>query len=348
MRCKNAEKCISRLPNYTLSSIVIRFTIVSIVGLLVMQFIMYSSSDVKGMHQPTFIDYLLVILSFNLLSELHIISDNILEYFFPIPEKIKQRFIIQTIISLILIVIVFNITMALSPDDEDVPKSVLYMGIALGLVFVTIMSSANMLMRLMEKWVFAQQRIDEMKQEKLRMDYSVLQDQLNPHFLFNNLSVLKSLITYDKESALHFTENFTDVYRYVLQSKDKILIDFKREQEFINSYIGLHKERLGDGLEVKFSIEKDSLDKEIAPLTLQLLVENAIKHNIASKESPLTIEISTFNEYLIVKNKLQLREASYSTNTGLNNLIKRYGMITEMEIHIDKRDDEFVVKIPLL
>ena len=283
------------------------------------------------------------------MSELQIIVDNILEKILPIPEKIKKRFVTQTILSIILIIGVFNFSTAISPTHEleELTRTPYYFGLAFGLVFVTFLSTSLLLMRLMEKWIFAQQSIDEMKQEKLKMDYTALQDQLNPHFLFNNLSVLKSLIIYDKDSAVNFTENFTDVYRYVLQSKNKMLIGFKYEQEFINSYIGLHKERLGDGLEVKFLISKKSFDNEIAPLTLQLLVENAIKHNIASKENPLIIEIKAEDDYLIVTNNLQKKEESYSTHTGLNNLIKRYGMLTEKEIQIIESENEFEVKIPL-
>ena len=347
MKLQKNKGCETRLPNYTFSSVLIRFTIVSFVGIIIMQLIIHSS-DLTTLRRPNFFDYFRVILSFNLLSEMHIVLDNILEYFLPIPEKLRRRFAIQIPLNIVLIIVVFQFMNLISPHDSDAPKSVLYMGFALGLVFVTIISSGHLLMKLMEKWVFAQKRIDELKQEKLRMDYNALQDQLNPHFLFNNLSALKSLIIYDKEAALNFTENFTDVYRYVLNSKDKMLVEFRHERKFMDSYIGLHKERIGDGLNVKFSIEKEALNKEIAPLTLQLLVENAIKHNVASKESPLTIEIIAQNEFLIVENTLQLKEASYSTLTGLKNLINRYQIISETPIEVKIEKSKFIVKIPLL
>ncbi len=347
MKSRNKGACVTRLPNYAFSTIIVRFTIVSLVGVIIMQLIVHSS-DLKTLGRPNFFDYLRVILSFNLLSEMHIVLDNILEYFLPIPEKLRRRFAIQIPMNIGLIIVVFQFMNIISPHDIEAPKSVLYMGSALGLVFVTIISSGHLLMRLMEKWVYAQQRIDEMKQEKLQMDYNALQDQLNPHFLFNNLSVLKSLIIYNKNAAVNFTENFTDVYRYVLKSKDKMLVEFRHERKFMDSYIGLHKERIGEGLNVIFSIEKEVLDKEIAPLTLQLLVENAIKHNVASKESPLTIEIKTQNGFLIVENTLQLKEASYSTLTGLKNLINRYQIISEIPVEVKMENEKFIVKIPLL
>lgn len=352
-KIKRRMRFASKLPTYSPLGMLVRFAIVSVIAIIALELIVYTVRDIpklKATGGPFLSDYLLVIFTFNLLSELLIILDNVLERFLPIPEKIKERFLTQTCLSIILIIGVFNFTLAIAPkhEFEELTRTPYYMGVAIGLVFVMFLSTALLLMRLMEKWVYTRQSLDEMKQQKLKMDYTALQDQLNPHFLFNNLSVLKSLIIYDKDSAVHFTENFTDVYRYVLQSKDKMLVEFKEEQAFISSFIALHKERLGDGLKVKFSIDRNSLTAEIAPLTLQLLVENAIKHNVTSKDRPLKIEIITEDDYLYVKNVLQLKEASYSTHTGLKNLIKRYHMLTEKEIEILEEENLFIVKVPLL
>ncbi len=180
------------------------------------------------------------------------------------------------------------------------------------------------------------------------MDYNSLQDQLNPHFLFNNLSVLKSLIIYDPDVAVDFTENFTDVYRYVLQSRNKRLVKLNEELQFMKAYYALHKERLGDGLLVETSIPEGETDKEIAPLTGQLLIENAIKHNVTSKETPLKISVAIEDGYLVVSNSLNLRTASYSTKTGLGNLVRRYEMLTEKEIVVQYDDERFEVRVPLL
>lgn len=187
-----------------------------------------------------------------------------------------------------------------------------------------------------------------MKREKLEMDYNSLQDQLNPHFLFNNLSVLKSLIIYNPEVAVGFTENFTDVYRYVLQSKNKRLVKLKEEFDFMKAYYALHKERLGEGLLLEYDISQEELDKEIAPLTVQLLIENAIKHNIVCKETPLKLRVVVGNDHLIVINNLNLRTASYSTKTGLGNLVRRYEMLTDKEVVIQYNEEMFEVKVPLL
>lgn len=341
-----------RIPNYTSYSILFRVLFNSLIAVLIVQFMVYavknSTPEALTKEAPEFIDYLRVILYFNLLSEIQIVVDVILEYFFPIPKKIKIRIALQIFLGLLLIVVFVQVMTNFNHEYAEILKTAYFLGIVLGLVFVTIVSTSLLMMRFTDAWILSQKQIDVMKQERLQMDYNLLQDKLNPHFLFNNLSVLKSLIIYDQDTAVKFTEDFTDVYRYVIESKDKVLIRLVDELEFIEAYIGLHKERLNDGLIVKTSIEKDSLNKEIAPLTLQLLVENAIKHNIASKDQPLTIEVITKDNYVGVINSLNKRETSYSTHTGLKNLVQRYSMLSEQKIEVIEGESEFMVKVPLV
>lgn len=340
------------IVNYSPLSILIRLLFNSLIAILIVEFIVFvvKDSGVISLMEvgPKLIDYLRIIIYFNLLSESQLVVDYILEIFLPIPKKIRLRIFIQTLSGLALIILVFNLITTIDDTYEKVTKTAYFLGVALGLVFITLVSTALLIMRLTQKWIQSQKEIDVMKQEKLKMDYNSLQDKLNPHFLFNNLSVLKSLIIYDQNTAVKFTENFTDVYRYVLQSKDKVLVSLADEMEFIDSYISLHKERLGEGLQVKIAIDKNSLSKEIAPLTLQLLVENAIKHNVTSKDEPLRLEIIGKPDFIGVINNLQLKESSYSTHTGLNNLKQRYKMLSEFEIEVVESDNEFMVKVPLV
>ncbi|NOQ28433.1 MAG: histidine kinase [Bacteroidales bacterium] len=344
------KEFVTKLPSYSPLSMLIRFAVVSLAGILAIRFIMLVVDPLPELDEmrPRLKDYLFIIFAFNLLGEANIIFDMILEKFLPIPEKIKLRLATHSFAGITLIVAVFQLTKLLFPEYEQVGKAPFLLAVAMGLIFVNMMTTSLILIRFMDKWVYAQKRIDAMKEEKLRMDYTVLQDQINPHFLFNNLSVLKSLIIYDQETAVSFTQNFTDVYRYVLKSKDKVLVEFKDELQFIDSYIALHKERLGNGIDVQFMIDKEGIEKNIAPLSLQLLVENAIKHNIVSKENPLLLEISSDNNYVIVKNNLQLKESSYSTKTGLSNLVKRYELLESEDVIVEQGDDYFMVKVPLL
>lgn len=335
------------LPNYTLSSVFHRVGVHIIISYLFIQ-LMIAINDFVAPQPIGFLEYFKVFMYFFVLSELQILFDLFLEKFLPIPEKIRLRLMVQTLVGIALVVFMFQVAVSFSSDQPGVPKANVYLGLAIGLIFVSMFSSSLLIMRLTEKWIFSQKEMARLKQEKLKMDYNSLQDQLNPHFLFNNLSALKSLIIYDQDRAVHFTENFTDVYRYVLQSKDKMVIRIAEELEFIDAYIKLHKVRLGDGLITNIDIRSSYNDFEIAPLTLQLLIENAIKHNITSKDNPLIIHVFIKNNNLVVENNNQKKESSYSTNTGLSNLKKRYQMLTEREIIIFEDENTFRVNIPLL
>ncbi len=191
---------------------------------------------------------------------------------------------------------------------------------------------------------------ERLKRDKLEMDYFALQDQLNPHFLFNNLSTLMALIRQDTDKAEKFTADFTDVYRYVLMSSRYKVAELEQELKFIKSYVNIHLSRLGNGLKVDIDITGEITNKKIPPLSLQHLVENAIKHNVATEQKPLSIFIGTENGKLVVKNNLQLKTSTYSTNTGLGNLARRYKYFTTKdEVEVEVLENKFfVVRIPLL
>lgn len=189
---------------------------------------------------------------------------------------------------------------------------------------------------------------ERLKQEKLKTDYMALQDQINPHFLFNNLSTLIAIIRTDAKAAIRYAENFSDVYRYVLQSKDNISIKLEEELVFINAFLALHQERLGDGLKVKMDVDKHYLNHHLPPLSLQLVIENAIKHNVATQQCPLHLNIYTRDKRVVVVNSLNQKRSTYSTHTGLSNLHKRYSFLTDDQLIIEKTDESFTVELPLI
>jgi len=196
--------------------------------------------------------------------------------------------------------------------------------------------------------IAAQREVEDLRQLQMKNDYNALQDQLNPHFLFNNLSVLKSMIQYDQAAAVSFTQNFTDTYRYVLQNRDRSTVPLGEELEFIRSYADLHRERLGEGLRVEYSVDPALNNRRIPPLSLQLLVENAIKHNVVSNEQPLTLKITASDDTISVENNIQHRESSYSTSKGLKNLMARYEFLTERKVTVRDTGSVFIVELPLL
>lgn len=336
----------SQLSAYSLKSFFIRLVLVSGVGLLFFFLAIEIAGDTE-IH-VTALQYFQVALIFNIISESNVLIDHLAERFLPIPEKISLRVILHILVSLLIAVsAIFYFTMIVK-EALIFSHPIVQLMMLFGLIFIFILILVSVTLRIIEKWIFSVRQLEELKSLKLKSDYNSLQAQLNPHFLFNNLSVLKSMITYDPDAAILFTQNFTDVYRYVLQSKDKTTIKLSDELEFIDAYTVLHKERMGEAIKVIVEVDEKALKKEIPPLALQLLVENAVKHNIALKDAPLIIQINSAEETLIVRNNLNLRESGFSENTGLSNLKHRYALLTDRKMEIRPGKEVFEVEIPLL
>jgi len=337
---------ISKLPTYTLKHTAIRMLLVGFTGFLFL-FIAVSFSPKNSM-EITSINYVRVILIFIIGSEINVLIDNLAEHFLPIPEKIGLRISMRLFFSILFAwaaVIYFE---RLMDSGNLLKEPVVKIMLVLGGIFIFMLLVFSVGLRITEKWIKSVNELEELKQVKLMGDYNALQDQLNPHFLFNNLSILKSMIIYDQKAAVDFTQNFTDFYRYVLQNSGKTTVRLKDEIELLRSFIAIHKERLGENIQVKIDIGNVITEKNIPPLSLQLLVENAIKHNIAGKDNPLVVEIFSDENSITVKNNLQPKESSYSTRNGLKNLVQRYKILSEKEIIITQNNSTFAVQLPLL
>jgi hypothetical protein len=188
---------------------------------------------------------------------------------------------------------------------------------------------------------------EELKRENLIARYEALKNQVNPHFLFNTLNTLTGVVEQNPEKATEFIRKFSDIYRYVLDQKDKELIPLKEELDFVEDYIYLSKIRYGNGLIVEKEIV--NMDLFIVPLGLQMLIENAIKHNIISDDQPLVVEIGGNDEYIYVKNTLQRKSSIEITNqVGLDNLVKRYEYLSDRKVEIVETETHFEVCLPLL
>lgn len=190
----------------------------------------------------------------------------------------------------------------------------------------------------------------EFKQIALEAELESLKMQMDPHFMFNNFSTLSALISEDQVLAEKFLENLSRVYRYMIVNMQKNLIILEDEIAFAKSYFYLMEIRLGDNVRLNISLSKDALKRGIPPISLQLLIENAIKHNTASRSRPLIIEIHDDEEFnLIVSNTLQkLTYNIPSTNLGLKNIQRRYGLLSEVPPEIRETDEKFMVKLPLI
>lgn len=191
---------------------------------------------------------------------------------------------------------------------------------------------------------------EKLQRQQAEAKYENLKNQVNPHFLFNSFYTLNGLIDQSPETAKNFVLNISDVYRYALQMEDKDWATLKEEYHFAMSYLSVLKERFGSALISHVVINEQKLAHRVLPLSLQILLENALKHNHFDKSHPLDIDLRTENGYLLVKNNLQPRPIDHknSLSLGLYNLNERYKFLSNKEIIIQKTTTDFVVKIPLL
>jgi len=191
---------------------------------------------------------------------------------------------------------------------------------------------------------------EELKRISAQAELQLVKSQINPHFLFNNLNVLSTLIMKNNNEANKFIEEFSKVYRYILTTHDKELVDIKTELNFIKPYIFLLEKRFAEGLEIIVDVPEVYEKFYVIPASLQMLIENAIKHNVVSKNKPLHIEVYiNGNNTIAVKNNLQLRESvDNSTKVGLNNIIKRYWLFSGQKVAVKKDTEAFSVALPLL
>jgi hypothetical protein len=179
--------------------------------------------------------------------------------------------------------------------------------------------------------------------------YESLKSQIDPHFLFNSLNVLTSLISENPSQAEKFTTKLSKVYRYVLEQKNKDLIELAEELQFAKTYMELLKMRFENAVTFEIPDKASNAELKIIPLSLQLLLENTIKHNVVSEENPLKVVIKEENGYLTVTNNYSPKAVLESgTKVGLKNIIERYNLLTLKKVVIEKEAEKFTVKLPLL
>ncbi len=195
-----------------------------------------------------------------------------------------------------------------------------------------------------------QLRAERLEKENVQAQFAALKSQVNPHFLFNSLSILSSLVHADAELSEKFIDQLSRAYRYILEQKDNERVLLKTELEFIQAYQFLLNIRFENKFDVVVNVpEADQSRYSIAPLTLQLLVENAVKHNRMSVKEPLRVQIGLDGDCLVVCNNRQLRpQSEASTGVGLQNIINRYALLTDRPVWISENEESFVVKVPLL
>lgn len=198
---------------------------------------------------------------------------------------------------------------------------------------------------------YQQNRLKEQKviAHAASAQFESLKNQIDPHFLFNSLNVLSSLIEENPENAQRFTVSLSKIYRYVLEQKDKELVTVAEELAFAKTYMDLLKMRFENSIQFEIQETYEHAEAKVVPLSLQLLLENTIKHNIASESRPLHIVITVQENDLVVRNNLQKKEVLQSRHgVGLQNIVNRYGILTKRKVWVDQSKDYFTVRIPVL
>jgi PAS domain S-box-containing protein len=199
-----------------------------------------------------------------------------------------------------------------------------------------------------EELTLANTKLLKVQKENLQSQIEVLKSQINPHFMFNSLNVLSGLIHVDVAKAQLFIDEFSQIYRYVLETIDQPVVTLNEELEFVRSYLFLQQIRYGEHLTWSVNIVAAKLQLLVPPLSLQVLLENAMKHNIVNESKPLKIEIYSEGDYLFIQNPIQPKVSGTSTGLGLKNLVKRYALISRMEPTFNVVDNKYIARIPLI
>lgn len=265
-----------------------------------------------------------------------------------------KRLIIQfssMIIYCSLVIIIFTVLWftLVQKQNFDLIRFMSIESLKIGLSILILSSLIVHSFIFFKKWKTAAVQQEKLKHEHLALQYDTLVNQVNPHFLFNSLNSLAALIDKDPDKAGQFVKRLSEIYRYVLDQKVNDLVSVESELKFLESYIFLQKIRFAENLIISMDVTPVR-KREVIPLSLQMLLENAIKHNIISKDRPLHIEIySTDEDYIVVKNDNQKKAAiDGSTGLGIENIKRRYEFFTNKPVKTIENQEYYMVELPTI
>jgi|AntRauTorcE11897_2_1112592.scaffolds.fasta_scaffold00049_26 hypothetical protein len=262
--------------------------------------------------------------------------------------RVIFQFILTVLIGGVIAAVVTYVSHFLNPYRDG-----LFINMSYNLMIFAVCNV--ILVIILEGWIFfiegakSNKRSRELEGRVTELQFEMLKKQIDSHFLFNSLNVLSGLIEKDPETAQDFIDEFSRLYRYVLESIDKRVVSVRDEINFARSYLYLQQMRYGKGLGFKVDLASDLLNGYLPPLSLQVVLENVCKHNSVSVEEPLMIEISGNNEELIVQNNLQPKVShSRGTSTGQSNLQKRYQLLGDIKPTFNIGTSYYTAKLPII
>ncbi len=277
---------------------------------------------------------------------------NRLDNIFPLPERLLPRipaeFLLAVFAGIIIGSSVTVVAGTLMPYEDGLLKNIINNSLitsVLNIIIITVIEAIVWFKRSQQSLVKA----ERLERENSQIRFETLKSQLNPHFLFNSLNVLSSLIKKDSDKAQNFVDEFSSVYRYTLDVIEKPVVELREEIDFAKSYLFLQKIRFDNAVDMEINVDASILNFLVPPLAVQTLLENAFKHNKATTESHLKIKIFNDNDSLVVVNNLQPKiKGSDSKGVGLNNLNKRYELLGDELPQFSVTEKEYVAKIPLI
>lgn len=280
--------------------------------------------------------------------------DNRLNTLIPWVTHARKRVSVQFSLTLIYSSIavyfpVFIYKTYVCPLPPEKEKFILLVSLVVGILVTLVIMGIEVGSQFLKNWKNSLVEVEKYKTQSYQAQLQNLRDQVNPHFLFNNLSVLTSLVYKDQDKAADFINQLSKVYRYVLESKDTELVPLDKEMDFIGSYIYLLQIRFDKNLNVVIDKNESVGNVFLPPMSLQILVENTIKHNEVSEEHPLTVQITIRKHELEISNNIRERQVlEASSGTGLKNLNERFAFYTNRKVNVSNDGQKFTVTIPLL
>ena len=273
---------------------------------------------------------------------------------FPDLQDTKRRIAHAFVASMLVTIVVRALNIYLYDKTQfwgyRFPLEAYLHAIAVALLFVIVVGGVYEAAYYFRKWRSMAVEAEALKKENLQTQLDSLKVQINPHFLFNSLGSLSSLIAEDQKQAQKFVNEMASVYRYLLQSNEKELVTLQNEVEFLEAYIGMLTTRFPEGLRVNFQLDDEDREKMLPPLTLQLLLENAVKHNVVLASKPLQINITSEGQSILkICNNIQPKTSPVSSNKmGLHNIITKYKLLNQPEVTVLQTSESFCVSIPLI
>ena len=331
-----------------------RFIYMILVGIIISTVLNFVVVDFKNDNHNVLYDYFISIFITIFVWEGNLRIDHSMNQYFPWEKSALKRLLVQLPISIIYSILTIYFLMVLynkylCPLPEHQLDYLKRICIVVGLLFSLILISVEIGTQFFKNWKKSLVEIEKHKTENTLAQLQNLKNQINPHFLFNNLSVLSSLVYKDQDKAVDFINQLSKVYRYLLDNRNNELVTLDTELTFIKSYNYLLQIRFDQNISFIIHIDDDKLSQLILPMSLQMLIENAIKHNEISIDLPLTISVFIEDNLLIVQNNLQPRTSpEESSKTGLQNIRDRLKFYSEKQLEISESSDYFIVKMPLI